>query len=417
MSTKMKKTILLLAMLLPLAGSAQTLQEYLAAGLERNYGVRIVRNIQRIAENNVTLGNAGFLPTVDLSASHSGVLDNSSRTSAGINVGWTVFNGFSVQTTYERLREVEQMGELNTRLQVESFISRFVAGYYSYIRQRIRLRNIEQAVGLSEERMRIVETGYEIGTMSRLDLQQAVVDLNSDRSKLIRQYEVVHTLRTQLNEMMVREQIDAPLAVADTAIVFDPALDRAELWQRAVADNVFLKISRKEGDISRLDLRLVQSRTYPYLRLGAGYGYTGLTTFARVNAPDFNYGLTLGMTLFNGHNQRRQERNARIEIDNRQLQYEQTELALRTDLENAWMAYRNNMSLIELERANLAAAREYYDIAIYRYKLQQLSGIELREAQNSLLDAEERMAQALHDTKLCEISLLQIAGRVIEYLE
>ncbi|MCL2561341.1 MAG: TolC family protein [Rikenellaceae bacterium] len=413
----MKKTILLLAMLLPLAGSAQTLQEYLAAGLERNYGVRIVRNIQRIAENNVTLGNAGFLPTVDLSASHSGVLDNSSRTSAGINVGWTVFNGFSVQTTYERLREVEQMGELNTRLQVESFISRFVAGYYSYIRQRIRLRNIEQAVGLSEERMRIVETGYEIGTMSRLDLQQAVVDLNSDRSKLIRQYEVVHTLRTQLNEMMVREQIDAPLAVADTAIVFDPALDRAELWQRAVADNVFLKISRKEGDISRLDLRLVQSRTYPYLRLGAGYGYTGLTTFARVNAPDFNYGLTLGMTLFNGHNQRRQERNARIEIDNRQLQYEQTELALRTDLENAWMAYRNNMSLIELERANLAAAREYYDIAIYRYKLQQLSGIELREAQNSLLDAEERMAQALHDTKLCEISLLQIAGRVIEYLE
>ena len=42
-----------------------------------------------------------------------------------------------------------------------------------------------------------------------------------------------------------------------------------------------------------------------------------------------------------------------------------------------------------------------------RYMLGNLSGIEMREAQKSLLDAEERILSAEYDTKLCEISLLQ----------
>ena len=54
-----------------------------------------------------------------------------------------------------------------------------------------------------------------------------------------------------------------------------------------------------------------------------------------------------------------------------------------------------------------------------------LSGIEMREAQKSLLDAEERILTAEYNTiltaeyntKLCEISLLQISGKVTKYLE
>jgi outer membrane protein TolC len=41
----------------------------------------------------------------------------------------------------------------------------------------------------------------------------------------------------------------------------------------------------------------------------------------------------------------------------------------------------------------------------------------LREAQNSLLNAEERLLQAQFNTKLCEISLLQISGQISLYLK
>lgn len=41
----------------------------------------------------------------------------------------------------------------------------------------------------------------------------------------------------------------------------------------------------------------------------------------------------------------------------------------------------------------------------------------MREAQKSLLDAEERILSAQYNTKLCEISLLQISGGILHYLD
>ena len=39
--------------------------ECINIGLEGNYDLQIVRNNEAMAENNLTLGNAGFLPTLD----------------------------------------------------------------------------------------------------------------------------------------------------------------------------------------------------------------------------------------------------------------------------------------------------------------------------------------------------------------
>ena len=122
------------------------------------------------------------------------------------------------------------------------------------------------------------------------------------------------------------------------------------------------------------------------------------------------------MTIFDG-NRRREQRNARIEIDNAQLRTEQLELSLEADFSNFWQAYRNNVELLKLEEENLVAANENYEIAMERYLLGDLSGIEMREAQKSLLDAEERILSAQYNTKLCEISLLQISGGILHYLD
>ena len=90
---------------------------------------------------------------------------------------------------------------------------------------------------------------------------------------------------------------------------------------------------------------------------------------------------------------------------------------LKADLSNLWQAYQNNLQMLKLERQNLVAAKENHEIAMERYMLGNLSGIEMREAQKSLLDAEERILSAEYDTKLCEISLLQISGKITKYLE
>jgi outer membrane protein TolC len=89
---------------------------------------------------------------------------------------------------------------------------------------------------------------------------------------------------------------------------------------------------------------------------------------------------------------------------------------MESDFANMWMAYQNNLELTQLEVESLENAKLNYEIAMDRYQIGDLSGLELREAQNSLLEAEQRLLTAQYNTKLYEISLLQISGRVGEYL-
>lgn len=416
-----------------------SLKKCLEIGLEQNYDIRIVRNNQQIADNNYTIGNAGYLPTVDLNAGYSGTLNDTEQKSsangeitknsgvhnqtlnAGLNVNWTAFDGFNIQATHSRLKELQRMGELNTRLTIENFIAQLSAEYYNLIQQIIRLDNLKYAVKLSGERVRIVEARYQIGAGSRMDLQQAKVDFNSDSSKLVKQYEVLFTTRTNLNRMMAIKDVEQPIVITDTTIQNNAFLMREDLWTKTLETNPYLLVSQKQRNISELDLKIAKSQNYPYVRLNAGYGYTrnmyGAGNYDHQQNWGLNYGITVGFNIFDGFNKNRQQKNARIEVMNRDLEYEQLQLSVKTEFANIWMAYQNNLDLLNLERENVQTAHDNYEIAMERYKLGDLSGIELREAQNSLLEAEERLVQAEYSTKLCEISLIQISGQALSFLE
>ena len=415
-----------------------TLRKCLEIGLEQNYDVRIVRNEERISDNDATAGNAGMLPEIGLSAGYSGTLDNDRTTtprdgdamsesgvydqtaSVGLAVNWTLVDGFRVRTNYKRLKEMQQMGALKTRITIEDFMASLTAEYYNYIQQTLRLQNFRYAVGLSRERLRITEARVQVGNFSRLDLLQARVDFNADSSKYMSQHELVTASRIRINELLANENLDEKLCICDTLIRVNSTLEWDTLLEKTLSANASLLMAEHDNTLAELDLKTVQARNYPYVNLTTGYGYShnryGSGTNRSRGTLGLNAGVQVGFTIFDG-NRRREQRNARIGIDNARLTRQRLEQSLRADLSNFWQAYRNNLEVILLEEENLIAAKENYEIAMERYLLGDLPGIEMREAQKSLLDAEERILTAQYNTKLCEISLQQISGNVMVYLE
>ena len=415
-----------------------TLKSCLETGLEKNYSIRMVRNEEQIRKNNATIANAGYLPTLDLSAGFSGnINDTETETratgektkttgvfdktlNAGLNLNWTIFDGFKIQANYERLKELEQQGETLTRIAIEDFIANLTAEYYNYIQQQIRLKNFRYAMSLSRERLRIVEERYIVGNFSRLDLQQARVDYNADRAQYMKQQESVKTSLIRLNEMMANDDMSQSITVNDSIIDLNTLLSFDDLWQSTLNNNASLLKSEQNKKLASLEMKAVKSRNFPYLRVNAGYGYTlnkyEISTNSRRDNLGFNFGVTMGFNLFDG-NRRREIKNARIAIKNAELQQDDMRQALNADLSNLWQAYQNNIEMLKLERENLIAAIENHEIASERYMLGNLSGIEMREAQKSLLDAEERILSAEYETKMCEISLLQLSGKITKYLE
>jgi outer membrane protein TolC len=400
-----------------------SLEDCIKTGLEKNYSILISKNNESIARNNFTSGNAGFLPTLDLSgrSSSSNIKDGNLNTvnNAGVTLGLTIFNGFNVQTTYKKLDELKQVGELNTQLAIETLVSDIISGYYDYILKIQLLGNYKYAVSLSRERLRIDEYRYLQGSSSKLQVLQSRVYLNSDSTNFSRQTEVVRAAQIRLNELMAVENLGDNFFPNDTTIVVDTTLIYNKLLDETIARNTSMLIAAKNKTISEYDYKLVMSRSYPYLNLSSGYGYT-LNTYSSESSSStknygLNYGVTLGVNIFDGLNQRRSIKNSRLDIKNTELRYSLIEQGVRADLITIYNAYQNFLRLTKLEEQNLQTATENLEIAMERYKLGDLSGLDLREVQKSLLDANESLLSIKYQAKISEISLMLISGRIMEY--
>lgn len=413
------------------------LNRCITTGLEKNFSILIARNREDISDNNFSLGNAGFLPTLDVSGRYGGTINNTTQELSGggenvtnglhntsgnaaVSLGWTIFQGFSAHTTYKKLGELKALGELNTQMAVEDLIADIVSQYYFYMQQLRQYHNLAYAVSLSRERVRIDEERYLLGASSKLQLLQSMVYLNSDSSRLARQNETLKASQVRINELMAVDNLGGDIVLKDTFIVINSGLLYDSLFAAMQEANTGLRIARKNKTISEYDYKLVTARTYPYLNLSTGYSYAMNTydqsTFSKQYVDGANYGLTLGVDLFDGFNKRRERANALIEIENREHLYQQVYQQVYADLTTIYFSYQNNLLLLKLEEQNLETARENLDIALERYKLGSLSGLDLREVQQSLLEAEERLLSVQYLTKLAEISLMQISGKITDYL-
>lgn len=413
------------------------LGDAIAVGLKNNYSIIIARNRQSVTENNFTKGNAGMLPVIDFSGRYSGTINTTEQrlsaggenitrgvhnTSAngGVALSWSLFRGFSAQTTYMKLAELKEIGELGTQIAIENLIARIVAEYNFYIQQKRLYSNLEFALALSRERVRIDEERYLIGDGSKLQLLQSKVYFNSDSSRLARQNEVLRSSEIRLNELMALGDLGQRTDVADSLLTIDATLNFGDLLDETLEFNTSLIVARKNQTVSQYDYKVISSRVYPYLTLTSGYNATlsmfESGTYTSQLTTGANYGLTFGVNLFDGFNNRNDRRNALLDIENRDLQYRQIEQEVKADLLIIYSGYENNLRLLRLEEENLKTASENLEIAFERYKLGDLSGLDLREVQKSLLDAEERLLSVQYQTKSAEISLLQISGRVMEYV-
>ncbi len=419
------------------AQQRHTLQEVIATAIENNYSIQMARNRQQISDNNHSLGNAGFLPVLDLRGQYSGTHNTTDRTgfdgtesslrnihntvgNANLTLGWTIFDGFRVQVSYDKLEALKAMGELNTQIAIESLVANITAEYFNLIQQQRLLNNLKFAVDLSRERVRIDEERFLLGSGSKLQLLQAEVFLNADSSRMGRQEEVVRASRVRLNELMAMENLRYNLQPSDTIIPLNDIMIFETLENTAKSHNTALLAAAQNKRISQFDKKLVESQSYPYVNLSSGYGYSYNTfqsgTFSDQQTYGMNYAVTVGINIFDGFNRRRQISNAVIEIENSRLAYDETYKAVMSDLITIYNEYLNNFRLLDLETQNLDVAYETLEIAMERYRLGALSGLELREVQKNLLEAEERLLSIQYSTKLAEISLLHMAGRIMEYM-
>ena len=402
--------------------------------LQNNQQVQIARREVDIAENNVSVGNAGFLPTLTGQAGYSETVASSDQTflggqtqntdgakttqsNAGVDLRWTVFDGLRPFATYDRLGAERDRQAAATTEELEALAADVIEGYYDVARRQQQLAVLREAVSVSRERLRIVELQQELGSASDLEVRQARVDLNADSAQVLRQQTELVNAKSRLNRLLGRSG-DASVRYAVTSsIAVDTSLGYGSLQETALRQSPALTQAREALQAAQAAKRETRADLFPSLDVTAGYGYSQLDAesgfLQESSSTDFSYGVSLTFDLFDGLNRWRRTQNAEIRTTNARLAVEDVRTRLTTELTSAYERYQNRLRLVRLEQRNLEAVQANVDVALEQFELGTITSVELREVQEQFIQAESRLLTAQFEAKQAEVELLRLSGQLL----
>ncbi|NLI23396.1 MAG: TolC family protein [Bacteroidales bacterium] len=413
-----------------------SLAEVIATGLEQNFSIRLARIDATIAENNNTLGKAGFLPTLTATGTKSWTVNNtkleffsgdvregknahSDNFNPNATLTWTIFDGFNMWISKKRLNELENMGEIQARIAVEENVIRMVAAYYQIVQQEMLLDVIREALSLSLERKKLSEARIRYGADSKLDLLQALSDLDADSARLLQAENIVQQLKADLNVLMGRDPQTSFFVKKDIPVA--ESLLMEPLLEKSLENNAMLLAARSNTKLASLGTKQAMGNFFPRLSFYTAYNYNishaQIGIMKQNKSYGYTYGLTASFPLFEGFNRNTDLKNARLLQQSAEISYQAQELALRSDVYKTYRDYSNALALIRMETRNLEMVRENVAIAAEKYRLGTLSAIDLRTVQQKQIDAESRLISAKVQAKQAEQELLRLSGELYKLLQ
>ncbi|PEN05548.1 hypothetical protein CRI93_12700 [Longimonas halophila] len=407
------------------------LRTVLQEALRNNPDVESAENNVTIAERNASVGNAGFLPELSVQARYNETISNtdqqfqgqapesisgarSTNSGADAELSWRVFDGLGGRfATLNRLQAERDAEQQRARATTEQLLTDAALAYYAVVRAQRQRSVLEETVAVSEERVRIAELRNEVGSASDLEVRQARVDLNADRSALLRQEAALESAKAELNRVRGRRTTATDFTVAEE-ITIDETLTTNAVRTALQQANPVLQQAQAALRAAEQERRTLRAERFPALDASLGYGVNRTESesgFVQESTNyDFTYGLSLQIPLFTGFDRRRQRQNAQVRIRNAELAVSDTENELFAALTQAVAEYQRRLEVVALETDNLQMARDNVEVALEQFRLGDISSIELREVQEQAVRAESDLVSARFQAKQAELTLRELSG-------
>jgi outer membrane protein TolC len=329
-------------------------------------------------------------------------------------MNWTVFDGFAMFANYDQLKQLNQLGELRARDTILTTIANVISTYYNLINQNQQLKALKGAIDISRTQWRYANDKFKVGRASGLDVLNAQVNLNTDTANYLNQLQQFKFAKVQMNQLLIRD-LQTDFTVADT-IVVDEQLKLGDIISKAQTQNPTILSSQLNKRIADINLKQVQAARYQQIGVNSGYligtnkSPAGFTRSQSTRG--LLYGLNASISIFDGFNQWRRERNAKLIIENAQIGYNKTMLDIEADINNFYISYLSGLDLIKLGQTNVTIAKRNLDISLEKYHLGNITPLEIREAERNYLDAQSKFFSSQYQSKIAEITLKQISNSI-----
>ncbi len=414
-----------------------------STALYNNFGIKVAKNQVEIAENNQSIMNTGFLPSLtgtagatynrdDATIEFPGqLLENgdprpdvelnkaeAQRYNSSLSLDYTLFDGLGRFYNYKSLKEQYQLSELQARETIENTVLQLLSIYFEVARLSENVNVFKQALEISKDRITRAEYAFEYGQNTKLDILNAQVDVTNDSINLLNAQQQLSNTKRDLN-VVLNQNLNDTFKV-DTVVVFIPRIQLDDYISQAKDNNVALLQTNKNLLINEYDIKISRSGYLPTIGLNGTYGWNLNQSAASAFFPGTNnetYNLSLGArltwNLFDGGGTTVRIKNARIAFENQELLKKQIELEVERDILNALDIYENRLNIYAIQEQNVITNENNFERSREQFQLGRITSIEFRQAQINLLNAQTNKNLAKYDAKLAEIQLLQLTGQLL----
>jgi outer membrane protein len=408
-----------------------SLEDAYSIALKNNYNILTARNSAESAKINNTPGNAGMLPTAQVSGGAAYELNNvyqkySSGTidkypamstviaNAGVELSWTVYDGGKMYVTRDKLNEIESLGELQFKAKVMETIYQVTANYYDIVRQKQQLKSINEVINYNNERVIIAQTGFNAGTIAKNELLQAKIDLNAALSNAVSQQNTIEAAQKSLNSVLgqnLNEQFEVSDSIPDVNLP-----DKNELIKKTNSSNINLLVLQKQIKIADLALQETQTLNSPKVSLKGVFEFSqtinsdGSLTNNRNIGPQISAAVQI--PIYTAGETDRKTELAKLEMHSAELDLKDAAFQLDIDIQNIFTNFETQQKLLKIEKENNDLTKENLNICLDRLKYGQTTSLEIHLAQDLYMQSCTKLVNIQYSLKTAETKLKQLAAEL-----
>lgn len=418
-----------------------TLEKAIALALENNQELKIQQRQVDIAENNVFPGNAGLVPAISLLGDASyqnndtdavirtfqesdptvSVSDGAAASttySAMIHADYVLLGGFSGRYQYQLLKDQKDLAYFQQQAAINETVVSVSSLFLEIAKLQSQEELLEKNVRIGEERLQKVDDQFQFGKVTGLTVLRSKTDLNQDRTSLDNVLVTKNNLKRDLT-FLIGLEAESDYRVSATYRP-SPKASVANLKGDVEANNPLIQLSDKGVEVAQKQYQISTAGRMPTISAFANYGYFNQENDLQLLAETETFGYTVGVglryNLFNGGRTNRSIQSAKLHREISQFQKDQTRDRVLAD---AVKEYHNLILLqdqLVREEENINTFRESYTRTEERFYNGKVTSLDLRDAQNALLNAEITLNNLKADIMKSSIRLEALKGNLIKNL-
>ncbi|MBQ1978910.1 MAG: TolC family protein, partial [Alistipes sp.] len=263
------------------------------------------------------------------------------------------------------------------------------------------------------ENHKLVEKKYNVGAVSEFDYIRSGVSVSNAEPNVLKAENTIVLALWQLKALLgmdLQLDIDCEGALAD----FEQKMMAGYQAEGDMTNNTTLKQLDIQERMLEQTLKVQRAANLPSLALSANYTYTAMDETMKIQHYKWNpysvVGLSLNVPIFAGGKRRANINQAKLNLQNIELQREHIERQLRTALMQYQCNLQTSVKEFYASSQSLSQAKRGYEIAVKRYEIGGGTLLDVDNSQVAYTQAELSRVTAIYNYLINTVEIDKLIG-------